>query len=44
MIKILVVDDHDLVRAGIIRLLGDVAEIEVVGECSSGEQAMVSCP
>lgn len=44
MIKILVVDDHDLVRAGIIRLLSDVAEIDVVGECSSGEEAMLACP
>lgn len=43
MIKILIVDDHDLVRAGITRLLEDTGEIEIVGECASGEQAMSAC-
>jgi two-component system invasion response regulator UvrY len=43
MIKTLIVDDHDLVRAGIIRLLQDVADIEVVGECASGEEALTAC-
>ncbi len=40
MIKILVVDDHDLVRTGIIRMLSDVAGFEVVGEATSGEEAV----
>ncbi len=43
MIKMLIVDDHDLVRAGITRILGDVVDLEVVGECSSGEEAMTEC-
>ncbi|MCA0894782.1 response regulator [Microbulbifer agarilyticus] len=40
MIKVLVVDDHDLVRMGISRMLGDVPDIEVVGEAKSGEDAI----
>ena len=43
MTKILIVDDHDLVRAGIIRLLQDYEEVEVIGECANGEEAMVAC-
>lgn len=39
MIKILVADDHDLVRMGIVRMLSDVAGFEVVGEANSGEEA-----
>ena len=39
MIKVLVVDDHDLVRAGISRMLSDEDGIEVVGEACSGEAA-----
>ncbi|GAB2525467.1 UvrY/SirA/GacA family response regulator transcription factor [Microbulbifer agarilyticus] len=34
------VDDHDLVRMGISRMLGDVSDIEVVGEAKSGEDAI----
>ncbi|MFT6031204.1 MAG: two-component system invasion response regulator UvrY [Oleiphilaceae bacterium] len=48
MIKVLVVDDHELIRAGIARMLLDDGNIEVVGEASSGEQALdmlkVCCP
>ncbi|MBB3168460.1 response regulator [Simiduia aestuariiviva] len=40
MIKILVVDDHDLVRTGIVRMLSDVEGIEVIGEADSGETAI----
>ena len=40
MIKVLVVDDHDLVRMGISRILADDAEIEVIGEADSGEAAI----
>ncbi|AQQ69448.1 DNA-binding response regulator [Microbulbifer agarilyticus] len=40
MIKVSVVDDHDLVRMGISRMLGDVSDIEVVGEAKSGEDAI----
>ncbi|HBO92193.1 MAG TPA: DNA-binding response regulator, partial [Gammaproteobacteria bacterium] len=31
MIKVFIVDDHDLVRTGISRMLADVAGIKVVG-------------
>lgn len=36
----LLVDDHDLVRAGIKRILDDVSGIKVVGEAHSGEDAV----
>lgn len=41
MIRVLVVDDHDLVRTGIIRMLGDISELKVVGEADSGEAALL---
>lgn len=40
MIKILLIDDHELVRIGIKRLLQDVQGIKVVGEASTGEEAV----
>ncbi len=40
MIKVLVVDDHELVRTGICRMLVDTPEIQVVAEADSGEQAL----
>ncbi|WP_101675679.1 UvrY/SirA/GacA family response regulator transcription factor [Alloalcanivorax mobilis] len=40
MIKVLVVDDHDLVRTGIARILGDQEGIRIVGQAESGEQAV----
>ena len=40
MIKVFVVDDHDLVRTGITRRLADVNGLEVVGEAASGEEAL----
>ena len=36
MIRVLVVDDHRLVRAGLITLLDAAADIEVVGEAADG--------
>ena len=41
MIKVLVVDDHDLVRTGISRMLSDVPGLSVIGEADSGETAVV---
>jgi two-component system, NarL family, invasion response regulator UvrY len=38
--KILVVDDHDLVRTGIMRMLADVDGFQIVGEAKSGEDAV----
>jgi two-component system invasion response regulator UvrY len=40
MIKVLLVDDHELVRTGIKRLLDDSKGIEVVGEAETGEDAI----
>ena len=39
-IRILLVDDHTLVRAGIHSLLNNIAEIEVIAEASDGRQAL----
>ena len=40
MISVLVVDDHELVRSGITRMLADNPDIEVIGEAASGEDAI----
>lgn len=40
LIKILLVDDHELVRLGIKRLLQDVMGLKVVGEAGTGEEAI----
>lgn len=40
MIRVVLVDDQTLVRQGVRGLLGLVADIEVVGEASDGEEAI----
>lgn len=40
MISTMLVDDHDLVRSGIRRLLEDVCDIRVTAEAENGEQAI----
>ena len=40
MIRVLLVDDHALVRAGIHSLLQGMREVQVVAEASSGEEAL----
>ena len=40
MIRVLVVDDHDFVRTGLVALLDTCDDIEVVGQCSAGEQVI----
>lgn len=40
MIKVLIVDDHVLIRKGIILLLENHRDIEVVGEAGDGEEAI----
>lgn len=40
MISVLIVDDHDIVCAGVGRLLSDVKGINVIGEARSGEDAI----
>jgi DNA-binding NarL/FixJ family response regulator len=39
-ITVLLVDDHGLVRRGFRRILGDEADLEVVGEASDGLEAI----
>src|SRR5579864_3899129 len=40
LIKVLLVDDHELIRIGIKRLLQDVNGLKVVGEVGTGEEAV----
>lgn len=40
VINILIVDDHDLVRAGIKRILDDVSGMKVIAEARTGEEAL----
>ncbi len=40
MITVLIVDDHELVRAGIRSLLSGVNGLKVIGEASTGEEAV----
>lgn len=40
-IRILIADDHGVMRAGLRAMLEDEADIEVVGEAASGEEALL---
>lgn len=40
VVRVVLVDDHALMRQGISTILSTQADIEVVGEASSGEQAL----
>jgi DNA-binding NarL/FixJ family response regulator len=42
VIRVLVVDDHQLVRAGLITLLEAAADIQVAGEAADGRQALAA--
>ncbi len=42
MHKVLVVDDHQLVRMGLCGLIEAAANVSVVGECGSGEEALTA--
>jgi DNA-binding NarL/FixJ family response regulator len=39
-IRVVLVDDHPITRAGIKRFLDQAVDVEVVGEASTGEQAL----
>ena len=39
-VRVLIVDDHTLVRAGIGRLLQSIADVDVVAEASDAQQAL----
>lgn len=40
-IRVVLVDDHAVIRAGLAQLLGAVGDIEVVGEAGDGAEAVV---
>jgi DNA-binding NarL/FixJ family response regulator len=42
VIRVLIVDDHAVVRGGLQRLLGGVADFEVVGAVGDGAAALVA--
>jgi RNA polymerase sigma factor (sigma-70 family) len=42
-LRILLVDDHEVVRLGLATLLEDTPRVSVVGEAGSGREALVAC-
>ena len=40
MIRLLIVDDHEMVRAGLRTLLARIPDLEIVGEASGAEEAV----
>jgi len=40
LISVLIVDDHDLVRLGLIRILDDFPDIKIIGNAATGEAAL----
>ena len=40
MIRVLVADDHKLVREGLKQILGSAADVEVTGEAGNGDEAL----
>ncbi len=43
MINVLLVDDHELVRTGIRKILDEIKGIKVIGEAKTGEEAVLFC-
>ena len=43
MINILLVDDHELVRTGVNKILNEVKGFKVISTCESGEEAIKFC-
>jgi two-component system NarL family response regulator len=39
-LRILIVDDHNLFRQGLIRILGDYDQLQIVGEAANGQEAL----
>jgi len=42
-LRILLVDDHEVVRLGLATLLEDTSGVKVVGEAGSGREALMAC-
>lgn len=42
-INILIVDDHEIVRDGLIKILEDRKDIRTVFEASDGEETLLLC-
>ena len=40
LIKVFLVDDHDIVRMGVARMLDDIKDLVVVGQAKTGEEYM----
>jgi NarL family two-component system response regulator LiaR len=43
IIRVMVVDDHDIVRGGLINMLESFEDLNFVGEATNGEQAIRQC-
>jgi DNA-binding NarL/FixJ family response regulator len=43
MIRIVIADDHAVVRAGLAQLLGTFPDVELVGAAADGEEAVALC-
>ena len=43
-IRVFVVDDHEVVREGLVRMLSRLPDIEIVGTAGSGEEAIEKVP
>lgn len=43
MIRVAIVDDHTIVRNGLVSLLGAHADLEIVGAAGDGEEAVALC-
>lgn len=43
-IRILIADDHAVVREGLARLISDQPDMRVVGEAADGGEAVAACP
>jgi DNA-binding NarL/FixJ family response regulator len=43
MSRLVIVDDHELARAGLVSMLAGERDLEIVGEAADGQQALAAC-